>query len=72
MRLAGSDVGERSRGLALVVGWPVDGQEHLPRVEVEQALHLREMLLLLQSFLLGGVDGLGRVWGEWIPKFVDL
>jgi hypothetical protein len=22
--------------------------------------------------ILGGVDGLGRVWGEWIPKFVDL
>src|SRR3954454_7075973 len=56
MRLAGSDVGERSRGLALAVGWPVDGQEHLPRVEVEQALHLREKLLLLQSFFQCRID----------------
>jgi hypothetical protein len=64
MRLAGSDVGERSRGLALVVGWPVDGQEHLPRVEVEQALHLREMLLLLQSFFQCRIDVARKSRGE--------
>jgi hypothetical protein len=28
--------------------------------------------LSAEDAFLGGVDGLGRVWGEWIPKFVDL
>jgi hypothetical protein len=28
--------------------------------------------LALKDIRLGRVDGLGRVCGEWIPKFVDL
>jgi hypothetical protein len=34
----------------------------------------RKLLLAVAAAaaLLGRVDGLGRVYGEWIPKFVDL
>jgi hypothetical protein len=35
---------------------------------------LKEVLIqgALEVHALGRVDGLGRVCGEWIPKFVDL
>ena len=32
----------------------------------------RDLFHKEKDLRLGGVDGLGRVWGEWIPKFVDL
>jgi hypothetical protein len=71
VRRAEPGVGQLRRGLALAVGGPVQGQEHLPGIEVELALDLGELLGLLQLGLQRDVDvarhlrrQLGREVGE--------
>ena len=51
----------------------VIGDELRSHTEERRATEMDVAVYVLNRMLeLGRVDGLGRVCGEWIPKFVDL
>ena len=57
-------VSDGSRRLSLVIRRPVDRQEHLPCVEVEQPLYFRELLLCFQPLLQCDIDVSGEAGGQ--------